>query len=288
MESEAGLVVTGSEIVGLIPFQAIYQAGRYYLEKQGISTGVPIKDIINTAIYSMGFNDVSFFKPEEKIIGLPKTDSGDLVSLSTANFVHEVSRESPAPGGGSVAALAGSLGAALTSMVSNLTIGKKDYEGVWGELTEIADRVQEIKDQLIKAVDDDTNAFNAFMEACRLPQNSEQENINREKAIQEGLKEAVSVPLNTANLSFEALKLAKRVLEIGNKNSATDVAVGAQIAFTGLRGGIFNVLINLPQITDENYINSMRHTCVKLQKEGEDLLKDSIEIIEKIFNHILE
>ncbi len=276
LAAQRGLIVTGSEVVGLIPYQAIYQAGRYYLERQGRSTGVPVQDIIETAIFSMGLNDVSPFPPAEKILGLPDSGSGKLVAMKTAELVHEVSRETPAPGGGSIAALAGSLGAALASMVSNLTAGKKGYEKVWKELTVLADQAQQVKDKLLKAVDDDTDAFNAYMDARRLPQSTLEEKKQRENAIQEGLKQAVMVPLNTAQLSMAALKIASRVVEIGNKNSVTDAGVGAQIAFTGVRGGIFNVLINLPQITDEKYIRQMKSTCSDLEQEGEEILSQTM------------
>lgn len=286
LADKRGLVVTGSEIVGLIPFQAIYQAGRYYLEKQGRSTGVPVKDIIDMAIHSMGLNDVTPFHAEEKILGLPKTESGPLISLKTAELVHEVSRETPAPGGGSIAALAGSLGAALASMVSNLTIGKKDYENVWQELTKLAGQSQKIKDQLLIAVDDDTNAFNDYMEARRLPQNTAEEKSVRNEAIENGLKQAVRVPLGTAQLSLNALKIAKRVVEIGNVNSITDAGVGAQIAFTGVRGGIFNVLINLPQIKDKKFIDEMKKTCKSMEDEAEVLLNETMNQVKEAINKL--
>ncbi len=283
LAAERGLVVTGSEIVGLVPFQAIYQAGKYYLEKQGKSTGVPVQDVIDTAIYSMGLNDVAPFDPEKKILGLPKTDRGPLVSLKTSELVHEVSRDTPAPGGGSIAALAGSLGAALSAMVSNLTIGKKGYEPVWADLNTLAEKAQEVKDQLLKAVDDDTNAFNAYMEARRLPQNTPEEKAARQQAIQEGLKQAVRVPLRTAELSLEAMKIAAEVVEKGNLNSVTDAGVGAQIAFTGVRGGVFNVLINLPQIEDQNFVQEMKHTCAVLEQQAGEILERTMKTVrEKI------
>ncbi len=276
---ERGLVVTGSEIVGLVPFQAIYQAGKYYLEQQGKSTGVPVQDVIETAIYSMGLNDVAPFDPEKKILGLPKTDRGPLVSLKTAELVHEVSRETPAPGGGSIAALAGSLGAALASMVSNLTIGKKGYESVWEKLNRVAEDAQQVKDELLKAVDEDTNAFNAYMEARRMPQNTPEEKAARQKAIQEGLKQAVRVPLRTAELSLKAMKVAAEAVEHGNVNSVTDAGVGAQIAFTGVRGGIYNVLINLPQIEDEQFVREMKEKCASMEQEAEQMLT---EVLKKV------
>lgn len=274
-----GIIVTGSEVVGLIPFQAIYQAGIYYLEKQGQSTGIPINDIIETVIYSMGLNDVAKFDPQKKILGLPRYEDRPLISFKTYDLVQEVSRESPAPGGGSIAALAGSLGAALASMVSNITFGKKQYQKVWGELKEVAVTAQKIKDELLKAVDDDTNAFNSYLAARRLPDNTLQERRIKEQAIQTGLKEAVLVPLNTARLSMRALKLAKQAVEIGNVNSITDAGVGAQIAFTGVRGGIYNVLINLPKIREKKFKTEMRDICHQLEIEAENLLNDTLTLL---------
>jgi glutamate formiminotransferase/formiminotetrahydrofolate cyclodeaminase len=288
LAQKRGLIVTGSEIVGLIPFQAIYQAGKYYLEKQGRSTGIPVKDIIDMAIFSMGLNDVTPFSPEEKILGLPQNDRGKLVTMKTAELVQEVSRETPAPGGGSIAALAGSLGAALASMVSNLTIGKKGYEQHHKELILLAEQAQLVKDQLLKSVDDDTDAFNAYLQARRLPQNSPEEKKIREEAIQNGLKEAVMVPLNTAQLSMEALKIARRVVEIGNRNSVTDAGVGAQIAFSGVRGGIFNVLINLPQITKQQFVRDMKQTCRQLEDEAENILEDTLKKVHTVIAKLTE
>ncbi len=283
LAAKRGLVVTGCEVVGLVPFQWIYEAGRYYLQKQGRPTGVPAADIIETAVFSLGLNDVAPFHPEEKILGLPRAAADALVEKKTNEFVHEVSRESPAPGGGSIAALAGSLGAALASMVSNLTIGKKGYEAVESDLLALADKAQNIKDQLLKAVDDDTDAFNDYMEAVRLPKKTDQEKKRRTEAIQAGLKKAVNVPLQTAQLSFEALQLCAEAVEKGNVNSVTDAGVGAQIAFTGIVGGVFNVLINLPQISDAQFKQEMTARCETLEREGRKILDKTLAAVrEKI------
>jgi glutamate formiminotransferase/formiminotetrahydrofolate cyclodeaminase len=274
---ERGLVVTGSEIVGLVPFQAIYNAGNFYLKQQGKSTGIPVHDIIETAIYSMGLNDVSPFVPGEKILGLPKSNPKALIEMKVSDFVNEVSRDTPAPGGGSIAAFAGSLAAALTSMVSNLTIGKKGYEHVDQDLVNLAEKAQELKDKLLKSVDDDTNAFNAYMQARRLPQSTEEEKQNRGKVIQDALKEAIFVPLNTAKQSFEALKISSEAVQKGNKNSVTDAGIGAQIAYTGIIGGILNVLINLPPIKDQKFVDNMKSTCTQLEKESLKILEGTIK-----------
>jgi glutamate formiminotransferase/formiminotetrahydrofolate cyclodeaminase len=286
LAAERGLVITGSEVVGLVPLQAIHDAGKFYLKQQGKSVGIPVHDVIENAIYSMGLNDVSPFVPEEKILGLPKADSKALVELKTGEFVDEVSRDTPAPGGGSIAALAGALGAALVSMVSNLTIGKKGYEAVEVDLLKLAEKAQTLKDKLLKAVDDDTNAFNAYMEARRLPQTSDDEKRIREKSIQNGLKQAVNVPLGTAKLSYEALQIAAEAVEKANINSVTDAGVGAQIAFSGIRGGIFNVLINLPPINDPKYVEEMKSVCVKLEKESQILLDNTIKTVKSKIRQI--
>ncbi len=281
LAAERGLVVTGSEIVGLVPFQALYEAGKFYLERQGKSTGIPLTDIPETAIFSLGLNDVSPFNPEEKILGLPQTNPDALIAMKTEDFVNEVSRDTPAPGGGSIAALAGSLGAALASMVSNLTIGKKGYESVEEGLIKLAEKAQDLKDKLLKAVDEDTNAFNAYMEARRLPQNTNEEKQVREKAIQDGLKEAIYVPLTTAQLSLEALEIASEAVQKANINSVTDAGVGAQSAYTGIIGGIFNVLINLPPIKDQQFVQDMKSSCEDLEKKASKILDETIKAVKE-------
>ncbi len=280
LAAERGLVVTGSEIVGMIPYPALLETGKYYLRKQGRSTGIPIKDILNTAVQSLGLNDVSEFNIEERVLGLPKNLDDALVEMTVTDFVDEVSRESPAPGGGSIAALAGSLGAALASMVSNLTANKRGSNKVDDILNESADRLQEIKFKLVKAVDDDTNAFNAYMDARRLPNKTEEEKKIREKTMQNGLKQAVHVPLNTAQLSFEAIEIAEVVAKNGNPASITDVGVGVQSAYTGVLGGIYNVLINLNDIKDEKFNDDMRKTCAELKVKAQGKLNDVLNYVE--------
>lgn len=279
MAARRGLVVTGCEVVGLVPFQWLYDAGTYYLRKQGRPTGVPVSDVLKTAIYSMKLDDVAPFDMSRKVLGLPTYAKDALVSRTVDGFTDEVSRDTPAPGGGSIAALAGSLGAALGAMVSNLTIGKKGYEDREEDLFKLADRAQEIKDGLMRAVDDDTNAFNAYMEATRLPQGTAEEKSAREIAIQEGLKAAVAVPLNTARLSFKALQVCEEAAEKGNVNSVTDAGVGAQMAFSGLVGGVLNVLINLPPISDAVFREEMTTTCRELEQQGRTILDATLKTV---------
>ena len=281
--TERGIVITGSEDVGMVPYPALLENGKYYLRKQGRSTGIPNRDILEVAVQSLGLSDVSDFNIDERVLGLPKFKQEDLVELKVTGFVDEVSRESPAPGGGSIAALAGALGAALASMVSNLSIGKRGTEKVEEELKPVAEKAQELKDKLVKAIDDDTNAFNAYMDARRLPGKTEEEKKIKQDAIQAELKEAVMVPLNTAKWSAEVLNIAEKAVDYGNINSVTDAGVGAQIAYTGIKGGVYNVLINLKEIDDKKYVDEMISTCDKLEKETfEYLQKISKKVDDKI------
>lgn len=284
LATERGLVVTGSEIVGMVPYPALLETGKYYLRKQHRSTGIPIKDILNTAVQSLGLNDVSEFKIEERVLGLPRNLDDALVEMKVTDFVDEVSRESPAPGGGSIAALAGSLGAALASMVSSLTANKRGSEKVDDILNDAADKLQDIKNVLVKAVDDDTNAFNAYMDARRLPNKTDEEKKTREDAMQAGLKQAVMVPLGTAQRSYEAIEIAEVVAKNGNPASITDVGVGAQSAYTGVLGGIYNVLINLKDITDKKFSDEMQKSCAELKEKAQKKLNDVLNFVENKLN----
>jgi glutamate formiminotransferase/formiminotetrahydrofolate cyclodeaminase len=277
---ERGLVVTGSEIVGMVPYPALLETGKFYLKQQHRSIGVPVKDILSTAVQSLGLNDVSEFKIEERVLGLPKNLDTALVEMKLTDFIDEVSRESPAPGGGSIAALAGALGVSLSSMVSNLTANKRGSEAVDKILNDAAEECQQIKEALVKAIDEDTNAFNAYMNARRLPNKTPGEKSIREEAMQAGLKQAVMVPLNTAKQSFRAIEIAEVVAKNGNPNSITDVGVGAQSAYTGVLGGIYNVLINLKDIKDQKFVDEMRKTCAELKEKAQKKLEQVLTLIE--------
>ena len=263
LATERGLVVTGSEIVGLVPFQCLLATGRHYLRAMGKSTGVPTTDILQTAVFTMGLGDVAPFEIEKKVLGLPTYDPKALVSMQVHAFTDEVSRDTPAPGGGSIAALAGSLGAALASMVANLAQGGLDAEKD-AKLIVLAEKAQLLKDRLMMAVDADTNAFNAFMDARRLPDATPEQKAARQAAMQAGLKVAVDVPLMTAQVSFEALELASEAARLGKVASITDAAVGAQMAYAGVRGGVWNVVINLKDIADAAYVANMQAQCDRL------------------------
>jgi len=275
LAAERGLVVTGSEIVGVVPFEALLQSGNYYLQRQGRALGQPVDDVLRVAVSSLGLTDVAPFDIDKKVLGLPVIPDKALVKKTVVDFTDEVSRDSPAPGGGSVAALAGALGAALASMVANLTFGKEGTEARDADLARIAGEAQKIKAQLVIAVDADSDAFTGFMNALRMPQNTPEEKALRARKMQEGLKEAVAVPWATAEASYAAMRLAREVATIGNPNSLSDGAVGVQIAYAGVRGGLWNVLINLKDITDADYVVEKRAASERLLADARALAEET-------------
>lgn len=280
---ENGLVVTGSELVGLIPKDAILEAGKYYLNKQGKSPGVPESELIFTAIKSMGLEDISKFDPNKKIIEYCfKTEEKKLVDMNLKDFIDEVSMDSPAPGGGSIAALSGALGASLSSMVANLTIGKKGYEKHYEELKNAAIECQKLKDLLVKSVDADTEAFNLIIEAIRMPKKTPEQKDAREASLQKAYKEATNVPLSTLILCKKALEQIIIIAEKGNKNSISDAGVAALTANTGAKGAAMNVKINLEPITDNDFNKSTLLEAEKFEKEAEELTQKTVELVNKV------
>jgi len=254
-----GLRVTGSELVGLIPLSALINAGLHYLEKQGQSQGIPENDIIHIAIKSLGLDDLGSFDPKEKIIEYRVSEKyGDLANSSIADFVDVLSSNSPAPGGGSVSALAGSLAAALSAMVGNLTVGKKGFESLKSEMNALAIEGQQLKDKLIKYIDDDTNSFNGVIDAMRMPKTTDDEINIRHLAIQEATKIATYSPLSILEACADVMPLAKLAVNKGNPNSISDAGVAAEMAHAGAQGGAMNVLINLSNIEDEAFCNEMK------------------------------
>jgi len=268
-----GIVITGSEIVGLIPFEAIQEAGRFYRKRMMKSTGVPVPDLVETAIQSMGLRDVAPFDPKEKVLALPAVE-GPLVNKLTFDFVDEVSRDTPAPGGGSVSALAGGLGAALAAMVANLSVGKGEYDDRYEELCEAADQAQVLKDALVRGVDEDTQAFDAVIAGMRMPKDTPAEREVRAAAIQEGYKAATLVPLTTVEQCRDALRLCQRMVRMAPEEMMSDVGTGALVARAGLIGAAYNVRINLKSIEDETFCQEMQGRLAGLVEEGESLAKE--------------
>ena len=267
LAEDRGLRVTGSELVGLIPRDALLAAGRHYLERQGKSPGVPEEELIRTAVRSLGLSDVVPFDPKKKIIEYQFAEiSGPLVRLSLREFANELSLDSPAPGGGSVAALCGALSAGLSAMVANLTVGKKGYERVSRLMIETAVRAQELKEECLRIVDEDTAAFNAVMDAFRLPKGTEAQKAERDAAVEAATKEATRVPFRLLGISEELIKLARTAARRGNKNSLSDAGVAALAARTTAEGAAYNVRINLSGIKDEAFKEEMRRGSTELRR----------------------
>jgi glutamate formiminotransferase/formiminotetrahydrofolate cyclodeaminase len=274
LAARRGIVVTGSEVVGLVPFEALRQAGRYYLRRMRKSTGVPMRDILTTAVQSMGLRDVSEFDIDKKVIGMTTRDA-PLVNMKATDFIDEVSRDTPAPGGGSIAALAGALGAALASMVANLSIGKGEFDDRYAELCELAERAQAAKDELVGAVDADTEAFNEVITGMRMPKDTPDQVAERTAVIRAGYKSAARVPLRTAQVCREVLDLCQAAANIGNQAVMSDAGVGALMAYAGVQGAIHNVRINLPHTHDEAFTEEMQATL-------DDLLSGARKVCEAV------
>jgi glutamate formiminotransferase/formiminotetrahydrofolate cyclodeaminase len=264
---ERGVRVTGSELVGLIPLDAMLQAGRHFLTKAKESTGVPQQDLIETAVQSMGLREVAEFDPGQKVIEYRVASETPLVDLTVTSFVDLTSTDAPAPGGGSVAALMASMSGALTSMVANLTVGKKGYKKVWEEMRDVAPQAQTLKDAFLTAVDDDTFAFDAVMDAMKLPKKSEEEQRRRGEAIVRATKEAVEVPLGVLRGCREALPLIEAVAQKGNVNSLSDAGVAALALRAAAGGALLNVLINLPGLSDRDYIDRTSRDGLQILEE---------------------
>jgi glutamate formiminotransferase/formiminotetrahydrofolate cyclodeaminase len=273
LAGKLGLRVTGSELVGLIPKEALLMAGRYYLEKQGKSPGVPEEELIRMAVRSLGLGDVVPFEPEKKIIEYQVREPGPaLVGMTLRGFSDELSMDSPAPGGGSVAALCGALSAGLSAMVANLTVGKKGYEAVCGEMIAVAVEAQALKDFLLEAVDRDTEAFNKVIEAFRLPKTTPEQAEEKDRAIEGANKEATLVPLEVLEKAVDAVSLARIAAAKGNRNSLSDAGVAGLAAQTAGEGAYYNVLINLGGIKDAKFADQVRRRASAskktLDKEG--------------------
>jgi glutamate formiminotransferase/formiminotetrahydrofolate cyclodeaminase len=282
--AKLGLVVTGSELVGLTPLEPLVEAGRYYLRQQGRSTGLPERELVELAVQSLGLSQLSPFDPDKRIIEYAVRVPGPLVSMTVERFVDEVSGNSPAPGGGSVAALAGSLGAALAAMVANLTVGKKGYETAWESSSALAERAQAIKAQLIAAVDEDTRAFDDVLAAMRLPKATDTEKAARSDAIAAAYETATSVPLATARLCLAALELAEQAAASGNRNSASDAGVGALVAKAGLESALMNVRINLPSVREGAFKSATIAEIAELRAKAEGPLERALAAVEASFS----
>jgi glutamate formiminotransferase/formiminotetrahydrofolate cyclodeaminase len=254
-----GIRVTGSELVGLIPLKAMLDAGKYFLQKQNRSIGVSEKELIKIAIKSMGLDELGVFKPEERIIEylLANTADSKLINMQLNAFADETASESPAPGGGSIAAYVGALGASLATMVANLSSHKKGWDERWQEFSNWAAKGQQYKNELLKLVDADTAAFNKIMEAFALPKSTGEEKTKRTEAIQAATKYAIEIPFKVMETAAASMELVKAMASIGNPNSVSDAGVGALCIRSAVMGAFMNVRINAGGYNDKVYVNDI-------------------------------
>ena len=248
-----GMRVTGSELVGLVPLKSMLDAGKYFLAKQKRSVGISEEEIIKIAVKSMGLDELTPFDPKKKIIEyvMQADSSKKLIDMNLVAFANETASESPAPGGGSISAYVGALGASLATMVANLSSHKKGWDDQWEYFSNYAQKGQTIKDELLKLVDEDTNAFNKIMDAFCLPKNSDEEKLARTQAIQDATLYATQVPLKTMQVCFSGYEIAQAMVEKGNPNSVTDAGVGALCIRAAIYGAYLNVKINASGLKDK-------------------------------------
>lgn len=278
-----GLRVTGSELVGVIPLQAILDAGKYFLKKQHRSVGISDDEIIKIAVKSLGLDELASFDPKKKIIEyiLEGDDPKKLVNFTLKKFSEETASESPAPGGGSVSAYIGALGVALGTMVANLSAHKRGWDDRWEVFSDWAEKGKRYHDQLILLVDEDTKAFNAIMDAFGLSKRTDKEKEVRTKAIQEATRQAIEVPLKVMKLCYESMEVMKAMAEIGNTNSVSDAGVGALAARSGVMGAFLNVKINAAGYRDRAYVEKILAEGEALQQKTMDMEQQILELVNR-------
>ncbi|HRG93909.1 MAG TPA: glutamate formimidoyltransferase, partial [Chitinophagaceae bacterium] len=254
-----GIRVTGSELVGLVPLKAMLDAGKYFLRKQQRSTGVSEKELIKIAVKSMGLDELAPFKPEERIIEYLLKDQSDskLVQMTLEDFANETASESPAPGGGSVSAYVGALGISLATMVANLSSHKRGWDDRWEEFSTWAEKGEQLKNELLQLVDEDTRAFNRIMTAMALPKASAEEKAIRAKAVSAATKYAIEVPFKVMQTAYKSMDIIKAMTISGNPNSVSDAGVGALCARTAVMGAYMNVKINAAGFDDQVFTAEM-------------------------------
>jgi len=277
-----GIRVTGSELVGLVPLKALLDAGKYFLVKQQRSTGVSEKELIKIAVKSLGLDELGPFKPEERIIEYMLRNEADskLVSMTLTDFADETASESPAPGGGSIAAYIGSLGAALATMVANLSSHKKGWDDRWKEFSDWADKGEAAKNELLRLVDADTHAFNRIMQAFGLPKGTEEETAIRTQAIQEATKYAIEIPFRVMEAAYGSMEVIRAMAETGNPNSVSDAGVGALCARSAVLGAFMNVRINAAGYDDKTFVTAIIEKGKAIEEKALALEKEILTIVD--------
>lgn len=277
-----GVRVTGSELVGLIPLQAMLDAGKFFLRKQKRSLGVSDRELIKIAVKSLGLDELYPFKPEEKIIEYAIADKSKkrLTDRSLEDFVHETASESPAPGGGSVSAAVGAMGAALATMVANLSAHKRGWDDRWEEFSDWAEKGKAYHDELLRLIDEDTDAFSRVFAAFSLPQATDAERTERNRVIQEATKHAIEVPFRVMQTALESMEVIRVMAEIGNPASVSDAGVAALCARTAVMGAFLNVKINATNVDDKAWIDDLLAQGREIQDKAAASENDILLIVE--------
>jgi len=275
--------VTGSELIGLIPLNAMLDAGRYFLRKQQRSMGIPDAELIRMAVNSLGLDELAPFDPRKRIIEylLEDEQSEKLVNLTVKGFAEATASESPAPGGGSVSALAGALGASLGCMVANLSAHKRGWDDRWEEFSGWAEKGKYFYTALLGCVDEDTQAFNRLMDAFGLPKNTEEEKVSRKEAIQAATHHAIEVPLKVMQLACDSMEVMKAMAETGNPNSVSDAGVGALAARSAVMGAFLNVQINAEGLEDKSKVNDFLRKGEQMVANAQAMEGEILAIVNK-------
>ncbi|MFT3737981.1 MAG: glutamate formimidoyltransferase [Breznakibacter sp.] len=276
-----GIRVTGSELVGVVPLQVLLDAGRYFLHKQKRSAGVSDEEILKIAIKSMGLDELAPFDPQKKIIEylIDDQETKQLAALTVKQFADETASESPAPGGGSVSAYMGVLGAALGTMVANLSAHKKGWDDRWAEFANWAEKGKMCHDQLVRLVDEDTRAFNGIMAAYQMPKGNDEEKRLQKDALQLAVRHAMEVPLNVMRLSANSMEVIRKMAETGNPNSVSDAGVGALAARSAVLGAALNVRINAGSCTDTVFVAQILSEVAALEQKAIAMEREILEMV---------
>jgi glutamate formiminotransferase / formiminotetrahydrofolate cyclodeaminase len=279
---ERGVRVTGSELVGLIPLKSMLDAGKYFLKKQQRSAGVSDEELIKIAVRSMGLSEIHEFKPEEKIIEfvMAEKQKKKLIDFDLKAFMNETASESPAPGGGSVSSYMGALGAALGTMVANLSSHKRGWDDRWEEFSVWAEKGKEIQNRLLYLVDEDTEAFNRILDAFGLPKKTDDEKKRRSAAIEEATKQATMVPFKVMETAFSGFELIREMVEKGNPNSVTDAGVGALALRSCVRGACLNVRINAAGLGDKTFSADITERAIALEMKAIEAETEILKLVD--------
>ena len=277
--TKRGLRVTGSELVGLVPKSVLIDAGKFFLKKQKRSLGISEKEIIKIAVKSLGLDELAPFNVNERVIEymIDEKDNQKLIDMNLEQFAFETSSESPAPGGGSISAYSGAMGAALATMVANLSANKRGWDDRWEEFSSWAEKGISYQKELLELVDEDTKAFNQIMDAFKLPKENESDIKKRNDAIQNATKNAILTPYRVMQVALDSMSVIKKMAEIGNPNSITDACVAALCARTAVRGAFLNVQINCLDYNDKSFVED-------INKKGKNILEKALKLENKIIS----